>query len=96
LKKLTFHCAEDNLSNEKTFDYKYEDNKLADEDTVDDDLEDGNVLNEESFDNECEDGNMSDEGHFSDDHEEKFNSFIIKKRYFQRKIVPIMNLMKTY
>jgi len=72
-KKVTFHCADDNSSNEETFDYEYEDGNLANEETIDDDLEDGNALNEESLDDECEDENMSDEEHFSNDHEEKFD-----------------------
>lgn len=65
-KKVTFDCTDDNLSNEETFDYEYED-----EETTDDDLE--NVSDKKILDDKCEDEYISDEDCYSDDGEEESN-----------------------
>lgn len=64
-KKVTFDCADENSSNEETFDYEHDD----DNSISDDELEDEVLSDDEILDEECENENMSDEECIGSDHE---------------------------
>lgn len=71
-KKVSFDCAEENLSIEETFDYDHNDENMSDEGSFDD-VEDENISDEETLDEECGDENISDEEHFGNNRKAKFD-----------------------
>lgn len=64
-KKVTFDCADENLSAEETFDYDHEDKNMSDEGSFED-LEDENISDEEYF-------SDNSKTKFDYDHEEDFD-----------------------